>query len=341
MNYQYEWPKTDPIFSVRDFQILDNPNDPTGDSLFVQVYFSKNRVRYVISDFYRIKNNTELLTKMRRYMLMHEMTKKKINDNVNTYFIGETNKTINLSDGFVNQNVILVTYEMILQWYPKSMDEIMKKIVRYLSSIMDNFGQVISLGTFSDDYLFVDRPLDGTQRRQYLDFIVDGLVDKGYAKKVDGGFVPHTFFLTAKAINDCSDEIGGNTNDSKKAFIALKFNENNVRINAIQDAISQAGFEPVIMNQLETNDWIMPEIFHQIEESRFVVVDFSLPCDGAYYEAGYAAASGKPVIHLFDKREERDNNKLHFDIAQKSTIFYKDFDDLKKRLINRINATIK
>ena len=83
------------------------------------------------------------------------------------------------------------------------------------------------------------------------------------------------------------------------------------------------------------------QIFYQIENSRFVVADFSMPCDGAYYEAGYAAALKKPVIHLFDKRKETKTNKLHFDIAQKSTIFYKDFNELKERLINRIKATIK
>lgn len=109
----------------------------------------------------------------------------------------------------------------------------------------------------------------------------------------------------------------------------------------IQKAIAEAGFEPRIMSQVETNNWIMPEIFYQIKNCRFVVADFSLPCDGAYYEAGYAAALDKPVIHLFDRREETETNKLHFDIAQKSTIFYNDFDELRTRLINRIKATIK
>ncbi|MCI9654208.1 MAG: hypothetical protein HFG91_07710 [Acholeplasmatales bacterium] len=93
------------------------------------------------------------------------------------------------------------------------------------------------------------------------------------------------------------------------------------------------------MNEFETNNWIMPEIFHQIQLSKFVVVDLSIRCDGAYYEAGYALAMGKEVIHIYDRREES-NNPLHFDVAQKSTVIYNDFDDLKFKLMNRIKATI-
>ena len=48
---------------------------------------------------------------------------------------------------------------------------------------------------------------------------------------------------------------------------------------------------------------------------------------------------GKEVIHIYDRREES-NNPLHFDVAQKSTVIYNDFDDLKFKLMNRIKATI-
>ncbi len=63
-------------------------------------------------------------------------------------------------------------------------------------------------------------------------------------------------------------------------------------------------------------------------------------CDGAYYEAGYAHALGKEVIHLYDEREKA-TNPLHFDVAQKSTVMYNGLDDLKAKLIKRIKATIK
>ena len=79
--------------------------------------------------------------------------------------------------------------------------------------------------------------------------------------------------------------------------------------------------------------------FHQIQISKFVVVDLSIRCDGAYYESGYAYALGKEVIHTYDERE-KDANYLHFDVAQKSTIMYNSFEELEDRLIKRIKATV-
>ena len=342
MNYQYNYPKLDPIFMEPKYDVLDNPNDISGDSLFVQVWHEKTRIKYIIANYRSIEEDKELLKKIRRYILLHEMCKVKNNDLVNTYFIGESNKTLELSKDFINQNVILITLDMIVQWYPKGIDDIIQTVVGYLISKMSNYGEVVSLGSLSDDVLFIDKPLESVQKRQYLEFLMNGLVNKGYVRQIDGGFGPlYTFYLTPKAVSECEYNFGVTDNKTNKAFIAIKFDGNNVRINTIQDAISQAGFEPVVMNRLETNNWIMPEVFHQIEISRFVVADFSLPCEGAYYEAGYAAALQKPVIHLFDEREKTENNKLHFDIAQKSTIYYEDWNDLKERLINRIKATIK
>jgi nucleoside 2-deoxyribosyltransferase len=130
------------------------------------------------------------------------------------------------------------------------------------------------------------------------------------------------------------------SNESNLAFIAIKFAGNEERIQAIQKAIALAGYEPRIMNEYETNNWIMPEIFHQIKLAKFIVVDLSVRCDGAYYEAGYAYALGKEVIHIYDKREEV-NNPLHFDVAQKSTVIYNNYEELVEKLVNRIRATVE
>lgn len=85
----------------------------------------------------------------------------------------------------------------------------------------------------------------------------------------------------------------------------------------------------------------MPEIFYEIKNSKFVVVDVTEQNYGAYYEAGYAQALGKEVI-VCCRKEIFDNpdTKPHFDIAQKSMILWVTEDDLKTRLINRIKATV-
>ena len=86
----------------------------------------------------------------------------------------------------------------------------------------------------------------------------------------------------------------------------------------------------------------MPEIFYEIERSKFVVVDVTFPNYGAYYEAGYAQALGKQVIMCCRKAEfDSDGGRPHFDVAQKSMIVWENEGELVERLKKRIEATVK
>lgn len=132
---------------------------------------------------------------------------------------------------------------------------------------------------------------------------------------------------------------------SKQGFIAMSFDS---QVKYIEDcfkkAISEAGYKPQIIKDKEHNNYIMPEIFYEIKQSRFVVVDITKPNYGAYFEAGYAQALGKEVIVCCREDVFKDENielpKPHFDIAQKSMIVWKNEDDLITRLKNRIIATV-
>ena len=329
--------KTDPIFGTSKFDLFGNPSSTKETPCLFHIYLpSKRRFAYCLIDPKTVSQTEHLALKIKRYLLCHEHN-EDLDNNMNTYFIGNLQKTIDVSSDFINQNVILVTYEMIEQWYPKTLEEIMGIIAENIFYSQRFVGETRRFSEISDDLLFVDDSLSDLEKRDYRLFVMKSMAQEGYISIIDAGTVYDAFTLSSKAVSKIQSS---KKDEGKIAFIAIKFDKNEERVNAIQNAIAKAGFEPRIMSQVETNNWIMPEIFHQIKTSRFVVADFSLPCDGAYYEAGYAAALDKPVIHLFDKREEK-NNKLHFDIAQKSTIFYDDFDDLMDRLINRINATIK
>ena len=94
------------------------------------------------------------------------------------------------------------------------------------------------------------------------------------------------------------------------------------------------------MDELEHNNQIVPEMLYQIKQARFLVVDESDCNLGAYYEAGYAAGMGKPVIHICNKA--RFNDAAHFDVRQVNTIMWTpdDIDDLSRRLAKRIEATV-
>lgn len=225
---------------------------------------------------------------------------------------------------------------MINEWYPKTLNEINDYVVNYFLSIQRYFGEEFYLENYDLNYLFfISKKLKEEEFKNSLFFIKEQLRESGYLFFSEHG--KSRVIVEKKGIEKYQKS--QDKENSKLAFIAIRFSDNEQRIQAIQNAIVECGFEPRIMNEYETNQWIMPEIFHQIQISKFIVVDLSIRCDGAYYEAGYAHALGKEVIHIYDEREEN-NNPLHFDVAQKSTVIYKDFDDLKKKLVNRIKATI-
>ncbi len=99
------------------------------------------------------------------------------------------------------------------------------------------------------------------------------------------------------------------------------------------------GFNVRIMDEIEHNHQIVPEMLYEIRNSRFVIAELSHHNNGAYYEAGYALGLGKEVIHICRRTEEK--NELHFDVAQINTIFYDSIDEIPEKLRNRIKATIK
>lgn len=128
--------------------------------------------------------------------------------------------------------------------------------------------------------------------------------------------------------------------DSKKqkVFVAMCFaDELNKARRKIEMAVKNCGYEPVFIDEKEHNHQIVPEIYKEIEDAVFVIADLSKQRGGVYYEAGYAAAKGKPVILSCRKNEQKD---VHFDVAQINTIFWEDEIDLQKRLEKRICATV-
>ena len=126
--------------------------------------------------------------------------------------------------------------------------------------------------------------------------------------------------------------------ESKKVFVAMCFNDKYkfARKNIVK-AIEECGYSAVLIDVKEHNSQIVPEIFKEIEESYFVVADLSGQRGGVYFEAGYALANNKPLILSCSQNEFK---KVHFDVAQINTIFWKDESDLFERLKNRIDSTV-
>ena len=151
---------------------------------------------------------------------------------------------------------------------------------------------------------------------------------------------------------------------SNKAFVAMWFDDEMIDIcekfiiPATKDA---GGFDAIPVNKDQYNNDINDQIIANINQSRFVIADFTGNRSGVYYEAGYARGLNIPVIYtcredwfntyILQEIKVKDGEKeviekkvmkseIHFDVNHQNFILWKDGDDLKEKLINRINATI-
>ena len=138
------------------------------------------------------------------------------------------------------------------------------------------------------------------------------------------------------------DELRKQEKTIRQGFVAMAFRDEAKPIReSFRKAISAMGYQAVILDEKEHNNQIVPEIFYEIKRSKFVVVDVTYPNYGAYYEAGFAQALGKPVIICCQKQVYDDPAKRpHFDIAQQPIIVWENHADLVSRLKSRIEATV-
>jgi len=133
------------------------------------------------------------------------------------------------------------------------------------------------------------------------------------------------------------DELRKTTIDSNSAFIAMWFSDETTKYReAVIVAIKYCGYKPVIVDQQEYNDFIMDQVISLIRQARFLVADFTSAAEtikdgklkngvrgGVYWEAGMAYGLNRPVIHTC-KDNDDSKNRLHFDVSQYNTIFWKD-----------------
>lgn len=137
--------------------------------------------------------------------------------------------------------------------------------------------------------------------------------------------------------------LDGSGATSTQAFVAMWFDKSmdDAYSNGISPAIRDAGYQPIRLDREQFNNKIDDEIIAAIRRARFVVADFTQADSGArggvYYEAGFAHGRDIPVI--FTCRENA-ISQVHFDTRQYNHITWATPDDLRKRLAERISATI-
>jgi hypothetical protein len=130
---------------------------------------------------------------------------------------------------------------------------------------------------------------------------------------------------------------------SDQAFLAMWFDPSmdEAFAHGFDPGIRDAGYRPLRIDQKEHLNKIDDEIIAEIRRSRFVVADFTSalgsPRGGVYYEAGFAAGLGLEVVWTCRADLIGD---VHFDTRQFNHIVWQNPVELRKRLSDRIRATI-
>ena len=179
---------------------------------------------------------------------------------------------------------------------------------------------------------------------EFLHFLLeDQLVKEKSNQKIyspswgTGGVQYSDFCLTVKGW-ERADDIIRRVPDSGLCFIAMKFNDKMYEIcdSAIKPALIECGYDSWVGKDNQKPGDITDEIIAKIRQSGLMVADYSHGNQGVYYEAGFARGLNIPVIQCFRKGSPKKN--FHFDIEHNNTIIWRDADDLKKKLIDRIEA---
>ena len=225
-------------------------------------------------------------------------------------------------------------YKFINNYPEKVLDIALRSLVNY-SILYPSFGEEIKPFDVNNRVCFQN----GTWDDNFAG-VLKMLTQMGYmTKDINGDY----FTISAEGWKKI-EELNRDEQVLKQGFIAMSFNPETQNIReAFRKGITEAGYSVAIIDEKEHNNQIVPEIFFEIERSKFAVVDVTYPNYGAYYEAGYAQALGKQVI-ICCRKKEFDGDKTtrpHFDISQRSMIVWENEEDLVARLKRRIEATVK
>jgi nucleoside 2-deoxyribosyltransferase len=138
--------------------------------------------------------------------------------------------------------------------------------------------------------------------------------------------------LTAKTFSLLKIEIS-----SKQAFIANWFAEEQIdTISTIENAIREAGYEPMCIKDKQYKEIIIQKALSEIRNSSFIIVNLTGMRDAVIYEAGFAEGLGLESIFIRDKKEQEEKNEFytgHYKIN-----YYNNLTNLREILPSIIKA---
>ncbi len=246
----------------------------------------------------------------------------------------------------INKAPFKITYQMIsdgnsedfqtkiISQEPKTVLGKAELFLQYIAHRSDYPGYMVEI-LLSRDY-----PICFCRNADELWFYINHLKEIGV---IEGEFFakdPSSLSLTAEGWQKIESMTKPNI-ESNQAFVAMWFDP--TMDEAFEKGIlplgdkNETGFKMVLINQKHFNDKICDHILAEIKQSRFVIADCTGLRHAVLFEAGYAMGLGLPVI--FTCKEGTDIKKC-FDTDHYNHIVWKDAEDLKNKLKDRILATI-
>lgn len=216
---------------------------------------------------------------------------------------------------------------------PKTFSDKADKLLFYLSKMSHEIGAKIPIKDRKLQAIFYSTSLEEASFiRSYL--VQDKLIE--FEGNDQNGF--RNYRLTKKGW----DRVYGlekNLVSSDQCFIAMSFSPTLKPIyeNHIKVAVEETGYSPLRVDVVEHNDKIDDLIISEIKRSFFMIADVTEQKPGVYFEAGYAMGRSIPVIWSCREDEIRE---AHFDTRQYNHIVWQAGDDLRIKLVRRIQATI-
>lgn len=280
----------------------------------------------------------------RNYLASYFFYNKKTNKEFN--YVGEEKYYDFLRKDAPSANLFRITPEIINSYKYMSIIEKVNLIMIYLGKKSKYMGDVLQISekefvsaSFVNRFKKDGNRFDETDIQQQISMLCKYLTETGL---IDSFSMAAEVIFIKVSIKGWQliEELQKNTSFGKKVFIAMSFAAGTEATReAIKNGITKSGYTPILIDEVTHNHQIVPELFKQIRDSKFLVIDVSIPNNGAYYEAGYAQGLGKEVIFCCKKETFYDETKRpHFDVSQKQMIVWEDENELSEKLEKWINS---
>lgn len=321
-NMRRVWPATHcPITSKSGQDVIRTVNfnkEFESEGFYWFYNFQAKNFLLIVTD--ELFNNSELWTNQRREIefLLHNDKWPKGNRMIDT----------NLLKALINSSDI-----------PNNPLEKLSEVLYFFKTVSEFFGNVLNVKqnhSYNEDLI----KKTGIVNFNELERILDSGIELRLIK--DEGRTKSSFpvSLTLKGWEEA--EKLQSYKESNIAFIAMSFDSDMIKVynESIEPAIRECGFEPyIVFNQHpESYVTINDAILAGIKKAKFTIADFTHHKSGVYFEAGYALGRGQKVIYTC---QEDHIGTAHFDTRNYQHLVWKNSEDLKKKLMDKIEVFIK